>query len=44
METIKLGESGDYTAFIMRVINSAIQVTQETQDDSRDRTIFEKFT
>jgi hypothetical protein len=34
----------DYTEFIMKVINSAIQVTQENKEDSRERTIFEKFT
>lgn len=37
-------EDEDYTEFIMRVINSAIQVSQENKDDKRERTVFQKFT
>ena len=35
---------GDYTDFIMKVINAAIEVTQENKDDEQERTIYEKFT
>ena len=42
-EKIIFDESEDYTDFIMKVINAAIDVTQDNSDDSRERTIFEKF-
>jgi hypothetical protein len=37
-------EDGDYTGFIMKVINSVIEVTQKNDEDHRERTIYEKFT
>ena len=37
-------EDEDYTQFIMRVINAAIQVSQDNKDDMRERTVFQKFT
>ena len=36
-------EDGDYTEFIMRLINKLIEVTQDHQGDSRGQTNFEKF-
>jgi hypothetical protein len=39
-----LSEEGDYTQFVMKVINTIIEVTQDNKDDARERTIFEKFT
>lgn len=37
-------QSQDYTEFIMKVLNKAIQVTGEIEDnDIRGRTLFEKF-
>ena len=35
---------GDYTRFIMNVINAAIQIAQNCKEDSKQITIFEKFT
>jgi hypothetical protein len=43
VEILKLEESGDYTSFIMKVLNAAINVTQDNKDDARERTIFERF-
>jgi hypothetical protein len=43
-EQLILEEEGDYTQFVMKVINTAISVTQSTENDSRERTIKEKFT
>ena len=34
----------DYTEFIMRVINAAIEVVQDCSNNYRERTNFEKFT
>lgn len=41
-EEIVFNEGG-YTEFIMRVINAAIEVTQENEGDSRERTVKEVF-
>jgi hypothetical protein len=39
-----INKEGDYTEFIMRVLNAAIRVTHSNEDDSRDRTVREIFT
>ena len=39
-----INEEGDYTEFIMRVLNTAIRVTHSNEEDSRDRTVREVFT
>lgn len=38
------GKVGDYTEFIMKTLNKAINITQNTENDSRKRTSFEIFT
>jgi hypothetical protein len=35
---------GNYTGFIMKVINAIIEVPQNSKEDARERTVFEKFT
>jgi hypothetical protein len=40
---ILFSEEGDYTAFIMKVINAIIEVPQDNREDKRERTVFEKF-
>ena len=42
-EAVELDENGDYTEFIMLVINKAVQVAQNTKADKQGRTIFELF-
>lgn len=37
-------KDGDYTGFIMLVVNRLVEVTQDSQEDSSGRTVFEKFT
>ena len=41
---IKINEyvnsEGDYTKFIMNVLNAAIMVSHQNQEDSRERTIY----
>jgi predicted glycosyltransferase len=37
-------EEGDYTEFIMKVLNTAIQTTQDIQPDPKERTVSEIFT
>jgi hypothetical protein len=44
VEALILNGAEEYTAFIMRVINSAIQVAQDNKEDPRERTTFEIFT
>ena len=39
-EKIVLSENEEYTEFVMKVINSAILVTQDNKEDKRDRTLF----
>lgn len=39
-----INEGGDYTRFIMEVINKSIQVTQSSEGDSKKRTEMEVFT
>jgi hypothetical protein len=41
---IQFSEEGDYTEFIMKVINTIIEVPQDNCQDARERTVFEKFT
>ena len=41
---MRLDEDGDYTEFIMQVVNTAIKVVQTNDSDSRDRTNKEIFT
>jgi hypothetical protein len=36
-------KEGDFTQFVMKVMNSAIQVSHSSEADSRSRTVFEKF-
>lgn len=44
MRIKKKEKNGDYTAFIMKVINKAIEVTDEIDEkDYLQQTIFEKF-
>ena len=39
-EVAELGNDGDYTSFIMRVMNTAINVAQNSNTDKSGRTIF----
>lgn len=32
-------QGGDYTKFVMEVINAALRVTQSSQEDHKDRTV-----
>jgi hypothetical protein len=41
--TLERSVDGDYTEYIMKVINRTILVTGEIQDDSGQKTVFEKF-
>ena len=34
VEHLQLGENGDYTSFIMEVINAAIKIPQDAQNDA----------
>ena len=43
-EYMNLEEDGDYTEFIMKVINAAIDVTEKNAADARERTVYQKFT
>ena len=43
-EFMILEEDGDYTEFIMKVINAAIGVTEKNAADARERTVYQKFT
>lgn len=38
-----INEKGDYTKFIMEVINAAIRATQNCKEDSRDRTYVQMY-
>ena len=42
-QKLKNKEEGDYTGFIMKVINTLIEVTQDSSKDEKERTIFEKY-
>ena len=39
-EYMNLEEDGDYTEFIMKVINAAIEVTEKNAADARERTVY----
>ena len=39
-EFMILEEDGDYTEFIMKVINAAIGVTEKNAADARERTVY----
>ena len=40
---IVFDEDPDYTQFIMKTVNAAIQITQNIEDDSRERTMKEVY-
>ena len=42
-EELQRGNYIDNTQYIMKVINSLIEMTQDNSEDARERTIFQKF-
>lgn len=40
IENLQLGQNGDYTSFIMEVINAAIKIPQDSKYNSDERTNF----
>ena len=42
-EDIFKDEEYDYTRFIMKVLNAVIEIPQDSTEDYKGRTIFEKF-
>ena len=43
LKNIFKDEEYDYTRFIMKVLNAVIEMPQDSTEDYKDRTIFEKF-